>query len=188
MKLIREPRSLSAKFDLVLLMDDMVAIVELKKSEGSIYSLWWVAGLTSEHRLAVAYQAQFALAASDTRSAERKVTAAAGSIFALARESLAAGGVAPIPLMNSLDQPRALASTFLYAFESQGLFQSHRMELNVSTGLQYQFCQTLNVSKPIEFLANYLQVPVTTVRQRITWARNKGVLPKRRDLKGQTNA
>jgi hypothetical protein len=188
MKLIREALSLSAKFDLVLLSEDMVAIIELKKSGTRIYSFWWVAGLTSEQRLAVAYQSQFALKASDTRSAEERVKDAAIAIFALARESLDAGGVTPIPLMGSLEQPKALASTFLYAFESQGLFRSQMMELNVSTGLQYQFCQMLKVSKPVEFLAEYLGVPVTTVRQRITWARNKGVLPKRRDLNGEANA
>jgi len=76
----------------------------------------------------------------------------------------------------------------LKSFELEGLFVSKDMELNVSTGLQYEFCQLLKVPKPIEFLATYLGVPVTTVRQRITWARNKGVLEKQRKEMGEKDA
>lgn len=184
MKLIREPVSLSAKFDYVLLQDNMVAIVDLKKAGTNCYSLWWVAGLTSQNRLSVAYQAQFALSAGDMNSAEEKITSVSGSIFEIARDSLDSGGVKPIPLLDDHATPRALASTFLFAFESQGLFQTEGMELNVSAGLQYEFCQLLKVSKPVEFLAEYLKVPVGTMRQRLTWARNKGVIPKLRESKG----
>lgn len=184
MKLIREAVSLTAKFDYVLMHEDMVAIVEVKAAGQNYYTVWWVAGLTPQKRLAVAFQAQFALDITDPKNADRHIEEAAKPVFSLARESLVGGGVRPIPLMDGKELPKALASTFLYAFESQGLFKPEVMELNLSTGLQYEFCQLLKVSKPVEFLAEYLKVPVTTVRQRITWARNKGVLPKLRGGQG----
>lgn len=188
MKLIREPSSLTAKFDYVLLQDDMVAIVEMKKNGVGCHTLWWVAGLTPSSRLAVAYQAQFSMAIDNTNEADEKVAGAAKAIFEAARESLDCGGVRPISLMDGHEPPRALASTFLFAFQSLGLFESKSMELNVSTGLQYEFCQLLKVSKPVEFLAEYLQLPVSTVRQRLTWARNKGVIPKLRTTGATSNA
>lgn len=188
MKLIRQPFSLDAKFDHVLLHEGMVAIVEIRKQGAKFYSVWWVAGLTEQQRLAVAYQGQFALNVSSPAEADSKVESAALGIFAIAKDSLSAGGVKPVPLLDSPELPKALATTFLNFFQSEGLFELQAMELNVSTGLQYEFCQLLKVSKPVEFLAAYLNVPVTTVRQRITWARNKGILPKLRNVGGENDA
>lgn len=180
MKLIREPFSLTAKFDYVLHHEQMVAIVEVRKLGDTYSALWWVSGLTGAGRLAVAFQAQFALPISSHVHSEPFVLKAAPVIFEIAKDSLAGGGVKPVPLMDSKELPKALASTFIRAFELVKLFQSEGMELNQSTGLQYEFCQLLKVPKPVEFLASFLGVPVSTVRQRITWARNKGVLSKQR--------
>jgi hypothetical protein len=188
MKEIEQPFSLTAKFDHVLLEDRMVAIVEIRRSAAIYTALWWVAGLKNDGHLGVALQAQFAIPMSNPSEARSYILDAAGSIFNLSRQSLEGGGVSPIRLMESLELPKKLASTFLEAFEKQGLFVSQGMELNVSTGLQYEFCQLLKVPKPVEFLSTYLGLPVSTVRQRITWARNKGVLPKQRTLEGEDRA
>ena len=188
MRVIQQPFSLTAKFDHVLLEEQMVAIVEIRKDSDIYSALWWVAGLTNDGRLGVGLQAQFAFPISNPDEAEVFVQDAASSIFRLAKQSLEGGGVRPVRLMESLELPKQLATTFLKSFELEGLFVSKDMELNVSTGLQYEFCQLLKVPKPIEFLATYLGVPVTTVRQRITWARNKGVLEKQRKEMGEKDA
>lgn len=158
----------------------MVAIVEVRRDGPTYRALWWVAGLTDEGRLAIGYQAQFALPISNPLEAELHLGSVAPSIFGITKASLSAGGVKPIPLMDGPEITKALAAEFLNVFESEKLFETKGLELNVSTGLQYEFCQLLKVSKPVEFMAEYLNLPVTTVRQRITWARNKGVLPKMR--------
>ncbi len=188
MKLIEQPFSLTAKFDYVLLEDKMVAIVEIRHEAGVYSALWWVAGLTLGKRLGVGLQAQFALPISDPKNADQYVSDASAAIFGLAKVSLASGGVRPVRLMESLDLPKKLATAFLRAFELENLFTTQGIELNVSTGLQYEFCQSLKVPKPVEFLASYLDVPVSTVRQRITWARNKGVLDKQRKVRGDRDA
>jgi hypothetical protein len=188
MKVIQQPFSLTAKFDYVLLEEKMVAIVEIRHEAGVYSALWWVAGLISGKRLGVGLQAQFALPISNPQDADQYVVDAAAAIFNLAKDSLAGGGVSPVRLMESLDLPRKLATTFLKAFEMEQVFMTQGVELNFSTGLQYEFCQLLKVPKPVEFLAAYLDVPVTTVRQRITWARNKGVLEKQRKASGAVNA
>ena len=188
MKLIQQPFSRLAKFDYVLLEENMVAIVEIRQDAGVYSALWWVAGLTASKRLGVGLQAQFALPVANPKDADRHVFDAADSLFKLAKNSLDGGGVSPVRLMESLDLPKKLAATFLEAFEQEKLFVTQGLELNASTGLQYEFCQLLKVPKPVEFLADHLNVPVTTVRQRITWARNKGVLEKQRNRTGSPNA
>ena len=178
--MIKEAGSLTAKFDYVFHEGGMVAIVDVRKAGNGHYLLWWVAGITTAKRLAMAFQAQFALDVATPNDADAKVADLAPAIFAIAQESLLAGGVKPVPLLDKPGLPKDLASTFFKYFEAEKLLETKGLELNVSTGLQYEFCQLLNVSKPVEFMAEYLNLPVTTVRQRITWARNKGVLPKMR--------
>jgi hypothetical protein len=189
LKLIQQPFSRLAKFDYVLLEENMVAIVEIRQEAGVFSALWWVAGLTASKRLGVGLQAQFALPVAKPKDADRHVFDAADSLFKLAKNSVDGGGVSPVRLMESLDLPKSSRQhSWGGAFEQEKLFVTQGLELNASTGLQYEFCQLLKVPKPVEFLADHLDVPVTTVRQRIAWARNKGVLEKQRNRAGSPNA
>ena len=178
----KKSRSLTAS-DIELVLEDIAIVAELKVVDGVVASQWWVTGLTKRGTLALLLQLQLGLEGKDEAEARAACEALVPTISKLAKSSASAGGLnAPLVLPHALRKEQ-FALTHLQLLDVAGVIKNASVELAQQTALQYQLCNALGVTKKVELLAEFLAVPVSTVRRRLARARDLGFLVKKIDSK-----
>ena len=185
MKDEKQTCSPKALYDFEQVTDGMAIVVEFKLQGGCIASQWWVTGLNAMGDVALLLQMQLGLQGLDEQEAAKSCQEILSSVVALAKSSASAGGLnSPLVLPPTWSKAQ-FALAHLRLLSVAGVINNSGGELAQATALQYQLCNALGVTKQVEVMAEFLGVPVSTVRRRLAKARDLGYLQKRRQSKSE---
>jgi hypothetical protein len=185
MKDEKQTCSPKALYDFELVTNGMAIVVEFKMFGGGIASQWWVTGLNSTGDVALLLQMQLGLSGNSEEDATMSCEEILPSVVALAKSSASAGGLnSPLVLPPTWSKAQ-FALAHLRLLGVAGVINNSGGELAQATALQYQLCNALGITKQVELMAEFLGVPVSTVRRRLAKARDLGYLQKRRQSKSE---
>lgn len=167
-------------FDFTRIESGRVTTGEFKKLNGGFIGYWWTSGLNAKNQLTLLCELQIAWASSD----ELPETSAEG-IYTNHVAPLAdmASGVRTTLELAPIFEPHfraALLTEHLAHHLQIGNYSDASDGLVMSIAKQYQLADSLVASTPIEFLAAWNEVPVSTIRKRIERARLEGLIATKR--------
>lgn len=186
MQKIKQVSSPRALYDLELIEGSVVAVVELKLIEGVMVSHWWVSGLTSNQNISLLLQLQTGLKSSNEKDALVECKQIKPLILELARNSASAGGLKTALVLPDAMNRIAFARAHMRLLDQAFLLGSASSELSVRTSRQYELCRSFGVTSAVQFIADFEEVPISTIRRRLSKARDLGYIAKTRDLRGAT--
>jgi hypothetical protein len=167
-------------FDLTRIDSGRVTTGEFKKLNGGFIGYWWTSGLNSANQLTLLCELQIAWASSDERPETFAEVIYSNHVAPLAEM---ASGVRTTLELAPVFEPHfraALLTEHLAHHLQIGNYSDANDGLVVSIAKQYQLAYSLVASTPIEFLAAWNEVPVSTIRKRIERARIEGLIPTKR--------
>ena len=164
-----------ALYDFEQVTEGMAIVVEFKLQGGGIASQWWVTGLNAMGDVALLLQMQLELAGNSEEEATISCEQILPSVVALARSSASAGGLSSPLVLPPTWSKSQFALAHLRLLSVAGVINNSGGELAQATALQYQLCNALGITKQVELMAEFLRVPVSTVRRRLAKARDLGL-------------
>jgi DNA-binding transcriptional ArsR family regulator len=187
MNKLKQARSPRALYDLELIEGTVVAVVELKRVEGVMASHWWVSGLTEGGNASLLLQLQTGLTSLDEKGALEECQQMKPIILKLARKSAIAGGLkSALTLPEALDRT-AFALAHLRLLDEASLLGDRQAELSVRTSRQYELCKSFGITTAVQLISDFEQVPISTIRRRLSKARDLGLIIKTRKSRVGSN-
>ena len=108
-------------------------------------------------------------------------------ILDLARNSAVAGGLKTALVLPDAINRLAFARAHMRLLDQAFLLGSANSALSVRTSRQYELCRSFGVTSAVQFIADFENVPISTIRRRLSKARDLGYIPKTREL-GDANS
>jgi hypothetical protein len=187
MNKLNQARSPRALYDLELIEGTVVGVVELKRVEGVMASHWWVSGLTEGGNASLLLQLQTGLTSLNEKEALAECQAMKPIILKLARKSAIAGGLkSALVLPEALDRT-AFALAHMRLLEQASLLGDRQSELSVRTSRQYELCKSFGITTAVQLISEFEQVPISTIRRRLSKARDLGLIIKTRKSRADSN-
>jgi len=187
MNKLNQARSPRALYDLELIEGTVVAVVELKRIEGVMASHWWVSGLTEDGKASLLLQLQTGLTSLNEKGALVECQQMKPIILKLAKKSALAGGLKSALVLPEASDRTAFALAHMRLLEQASLLGDRQSELSVRTSRQYELCKSFGITSAVQFISDFEQVPISTIRRRLAKARDRGFIKKTRKLAGQNN-
>jgi DNA-binding transcriptional ArsR family regulator len=108
-------------------------------------------------------------------------------ILKLARKSAIAGGLkSALTLPEALDRT-AFALAHLRLLDEASLLGDRQAELSVRTSRQYELCKSFGITTAVQLISDFEQVPISTIRRRLSKARDLGLIIKTRKSRVGSN-
>jgi hypothetical protein len=187
MNKLNQARSPRALYDLELIEGTVVGVVELKRVEGVMASHWWVSGLTEGGNASLLLQLQTGLTSLNEKEALAECQAMKPIILKLARKSAIAGGLKSALVLPEAVDRTAFALAHLRLLEQASLLGDRQSELSVRTSRQYELCKSFGITTAVQLISEFEQVPISTIRRRLSKARDLGLIIKTRKSRADSN-
>ena len=175
-----QPRSLIANADFLWTERGFVLTAELKQANGVFHVEWLMSGMSSTATLSVLAQLRSACPGSNEREATQYIQASCRIAFDFCLEMHKLGGSAALISQDGFSREQVLAAHLKAHMQNAEIFDS-QSGINVRTLRQYEFCKSAGITKYVEYLAKFEEVPVSTIRRRIDKCRQLGWLTKRNE-------
>lgn len=187
MNKLNQARSPRALYDLELIEGTVVGVVELKRVEGVMASHWWVSGLTEGGNASLLLQLQTGLTSQNEKEALAECQAMKPMILKLARKSAIAGGLKSALVLPEAVDRTAFALAHMRLLEQASLLGDRQSELSVRTSRQYELCKSFGITTAVQLISDFEEVPISTIRRRLSKARDMGLIKKTRKVGGREN-
>jgi hypothetical protein len=169
--------------------DPFVVTALLEQNEHGVSADFWISGRTWRGNMALVMRLQLGLEGirnlgdAEAHCHEFWDTSLRGWAFG----SALVEGVPNLQSQVDLQTRTFIAQTHLWAHERMGSFNDpiDRREMR-RAALMYQLVTGFGLKTPMKLIQELEQVPMTTVSQRLTMARNSGMLQKRREATSQS--
>jgi hypothetical protein len=166
--------------DFVFTSGEIAALVEVKTSGGSPVTSWWVAGPTRLGSTVLLLHMQIALTGETDMDVFEECKKHAKKIIDLSKVSALAGGLREPALSTDAATREMLADMMLKVLGSLNRADASN-SLAKSTAQNYELAKSFDITKVVEFVARFEQVPVTTIQRRLASARDSGFIQKQRN-------
>jgi len=183
---VTQPIFLRAKyFDFAFAAERLVGVVQIARDELGYVSQWWVSGFATTKRFGLLLQVQIAVAGETEFEALVAVRDLIPTILLLAKKSAETGGVtSPFISPEPQIRKRFVLEHLEVAFSS-GIFESIKNDLMLQTAIEYGLCTSFGLNSQIETLAEFHNLPTSTISRRVARARDLGLIAKpRQEQKG----
>lgn len=172
-------------FDFSQVEDGRVTIAEFKQTGQAIMSYWWVSGLNASGELVLLVELQLSLPTAKWKPEEFGLEVYRNHINPLAE--LASQVMEPLALTSlyELGFRTALLTEHLRIHRDLGNFSDEGDGVVASLAKQYQLASSFGLSTAIEFLADWNEVPVSTIKKRLERARLQGLVRRKRSFPHQ---
>lgn len=158
----------------------MVATVQLRQTVEGFSATWWVSGPGELWMLRLLLELQMQITTQDLATAIKRCELLVDQhIFQLATYSSLSGGLRSLAPENSPELRNALAVKHLEAHKKLENFLPSLGDA-FSTIQLYMVAKGFGVKSPVNFVANYLSLPTSTINRRLARARDKGQVAKER--------
>ena len=156
-----------------------VSIQALPYGETSVNTTWWVSGLGELWMPHLLLKLELTLPFGSKEAFEENCKELASSYVAsLAEYSARSGGMVTTTPENSTEVSEALAILHFSHHMSTQRFKAATDTM--ATGTLYLMAKAFGVKNPVRYVANRLEVGVTTVTKRLTRYRDSGFISKSR--------
>lgn len=168
--------------DLAFIDNGQVVTVAVWKKQDYYYSNWWVSGLTKAGELRFLAGLELAIPATSYVEAEN----ACGEIYKeFVRPLVSLGqqsnGIPEPRVLPPVDVRKELALTHLRYHDLAGTITQFASGKRERAAFQFQLIKSFGYSAATPLMAEYEDVPKTTIVKRLWLAREAGLLPKMSD-------
>jgi hypothetical protein len=161
-------------------LDKMVATVQLRETPDGVASTWWVSGPGELWMIRLLLELQMQISRKDLQSAvEFCDKLVQENIFPLAALSGQSGGLRNLAPENSAEVRLGLARKHISFHTSMEHLISDKSG-TFSTAQLYFLAKGFAIKNPVQFMADFFDVPTSTITRRLTKAREDGLIPKHR--------
>jgi len=178
MNKFKQARSPRALYDFELIEGNIVAVVELKQIDGVMASYWWVSGLTEGGNVSLLLQLQTGLTALGEREALVECQQMDKMVIELSRNSAKAGGLKTALVLPEAINRTAFAMAHMRLLDEASLLGDRRSELSTRTARQYELCKSFGITTVVQVISDFENVPISTIRRRLSKARDLGFIIK----------
>jgi hypothetical protein len=173
------PKALA--FDFTYSRDQYFATVEFKGSSGAFVSRWVISGLSKDGLPMILMAVDLAMAnVEESKLIEEARVLAESHLFPLAENMAPTRGMQVKFEQTSLNHRSAVFREHMfYQFEQT---RSGSLTRQLQTECLYMMANFLGVSAPQKLIAEFQGVKVSTVNERLKYAKERGRIPKMSDL------
>lgn len=175
---LTQPKENSA--ELLIRDGNFVATVDFLRQENSFTFDWWVSGITRNGQLRLLIRFQFSIPDLKTNFDALEVAESfwERSIRELAWTSANAEGIPDLPSPPSVETRRDHVKIHLREHSELGNLDNDDPRAYARTFRSYQLVKSFGYKSPQPLIAEFENVPLTTISRRLSMARDAGLLPK----------
>jgi hypothetical protein len=157
---------------------DFVVSIQVRQSAEGFSGTWWVSGPGHKGMIRLLLEIQMQLSG---EILEEAMSVAKGMvephILRLAKLSSIAGGMRVLAPENDAALRLQLAEKHIHFHKrTEGFYVEG--EANAETVQLYFLAKGFGVKSPVNYVAKYLDVPISTITRRLARARDEGLIPK----------
>lgn len=172
-------------FDLSQVEDGRVTIAEFKQIGEALTSYWWTSGLNASGELVLLAELQLSLPTNESQPEEVGLEVYRHHVSPLAAMASKVAGPVTLTPVYEIGFRTALLTEHLRQHRELGNYSDEEDGYVASLAKQYQLTSSFGLSTAIEFLAEWNEVPVSTIKKRLERARLQGLVRRKRTLPHQ---
>jgi hypothetical protein len=166
--------------DLIIRDDDFVATVDVLKQENAFTFDWWISGTTRDDQLRLLMRFQVSVPDLNTSFDALEVAESfwETSLREMAWGSANGGGLPDLPSPPSVETRREHVKIHLKEHNEVGNLDKGDSRAYTRTLREYQLVKSFGYKSAQPLIAEFEDVPLSTIVRRLSMARDAGLLPK----------